>query len=186
MFVGDAVHSGNKAICVMYWLMLIYSCFVFTCSASAINSTQSLAIVMSDLQPASRNFLWLAQFWHTLQKTLHESSKIFVENVWHVARIYFQTQAYTIVIAMCYSGHSKDHQFVNNRCSQFIKKKGCCRGEKTRFSSLEIQAVVTSKAVWDLCKGFLFSSSLKETKEGWVICCLLTIIFHQFLKTIVL
>ena len=133
MFVGDAVHSGNKAICVMYWLMLIYSCFVFTCSASAINSTQSLAIVMSDLQPASRNFLWLAQFWHTLQKTLHESSKIFVENVWHVARIYFQTQAYTIVIAMRYSGHSKDHQFVNNRCSQFIKKKVAVEGRKQDF-----------------------------------------------------
>ena len=184
MFVGDAVHR-TKAICVMYWLMLIYNCFVFTCRASAINSTHSLAIVMSDLHPASRNFLLLAQFWHTLQKTLHESSKIFVENVWYVARIYFQTQAYTIVIAMHCSGHSKDHQFINNRCSQ-LKNKGCCRGEKTRFLSLEVQVVVTSKAVWDLCKDFLFSSSLKERKWGWVICCLLIVIFHQFLKTIVL
>jgi len=42
------------------------------------------------------------------------------------------------------------------------KKSDCCRGQETSFSSLEVQAVVTSKAVWDSCKAYLFTSSLKK------------------------
>ena len=154
--------------------------------------------------PCQQNLSFTRSILAYLRKTLHESSKIFFENVWHVARIYFYTQAYMIVIPMHYSDHSytEDHQFINNRCSQLKKNQG--------FSSLEVQTVLTSKAVslWDLCKlpfhlltqenvRRLCSQTnaslwrVRRNKDilyytGWVICCLFIVIFQQFLETILL
>ena len=59
-----------------------------------------------------------------------------------------------IVIAMHYSGHSQDHQFINNSCSQLKKKKTVA--VEGRKQDLEVQAV------WDLCKALPFDLLTQE------------------------
>ena len=94
----------------------------------------SLVIIISLL---SRAFLLPPGF----QRTLHESSKIFVEHTWHVARIHFRTHA-DLQACACYNRLGYDNRFINRRMLA-LGKTSLTRENKT---SPEVRAAATSKA----------------------------------------
>ena len=129
--------------------------------------------------PCQQNLSFTRSILAYLRKTLHESSKIFVENVWHVARIYFYTQAYMIVIPMHYSDHSytEDHQFINNRCSysknQFDKRKQDWLVQNSGCSEF--------KGLTRCRQSFLSPSpDQREDKKGFV--CRVFVLVHKYTK----
>ena len=78
--------------------------------------------VLGTGSPYQQNLSFTCPILAYSRKTLHESSKFFVEHALHVARIQLQTQAW-------YSGLCYEHRFINQRT---LAHKNPVWREKTR------------------------------------------------------